>query len=109
MGCLDEGSRGADLSRGGGMQRRLAGIGARETQLTDGWNLVLTEPGACTRPSEVAALSRQFLPAQVPGTVTEVLEKANLFDRENPEALDCKDAWYLCRLFDEEPGEAILR
>jgi len=90
------------------MQRRLAGIGARETHLTDGWNLVLTEAGACGRPSEVAALST-FLPAPVPGTVAEALEKAGLFDRENPEPLDGKDAWYLCRLFDEEPGEATLR
>ncbi len=90
------------------MQRRLAGIGARETQLTDGWNLVLTEAGACAHPSSVAALS-QFLPAPVPGTVAEALEKAGLFDRENPEPLDGKDAWYLCRLFDEEPGEATLR
>ena len=91
------------------MQRRLAGIGARETQLTDGWNLVLTEAGACSCPSEVAAHSRQFLAATVPGTVAEALEKAGLFDRENPEPLDGKDAWYLCRLFDEAPGEATLR
>ena len=54
-------------------------------------------------------LSAQFIPAPVPGTVAAALEKAGLFDRENPEPLNTRDAWYLCRLFDAEPGDAILR
>ncbi|MBX4933234.1 glycoside hydrolase family 2 protein [Rhizobium bangladeshense] len=90
------------------MRGRLASIGARESVLSEGWNLVLTEPGACAVPHDIH-LSAQFIPAPVPGTVAAALEKAGLFDRENPEPLNTKDAWYLCRLFDAEPGEAILR
>ncbi|ANK93635.1 MULTISPECIES: glycoside hydrolase family 2 protein [Rhizobium] len=90
------------------MRGRLASIGARESMLSEGWNLILTEPGACAVPHDIP-LSAQFIPAPVPGTVAAALEKAGLFDRENPEPLNMKDAWYLCRLFDAEPGEAILR
>ena len=90
------------------MRGRLAGIGVREAPLIHGWNLVLTEPGVWTRPSDISFAS-QFIPAAVPGTVAQALEEAGLFDRENPAPLDGKDAWYVCRLFDEQPGPAILR
>ena len=90
------------------MQARLASIGAEESVLSEGWNLILTEPGACAVPHDIH-LSAQFIPAPVPGTVAAALEKAGLFDRENPEPLNTRDAWYLCRLFDAEPGKAILR
>jgi beta-mannosidase len=90
------------------MRGRLASIGAEESLLSEGWNLVLTEPGACATPHDIH-LSAQFIPAPVPGTVAAALERAGLFDRENPQPLNTKDAWYLTRLFDTEPGEAILR
>ncbi|WP_454852625.1 glycoside hydrolase family 2 protein [Rhizobium binxianense] len=90
------------------MRGRLASIGGEESPLSEGWNLVLTEPGACAVPHDIP-LSAQFVPAPVPGTVAAALEKAGLFDRENPEPLNTRDAWYVCRLFDAEPGEAILR
>jgi beta-mannosidase len=90
------------------MLGRLAGVGAREALLEHGWNLVLTEAGACRLPSDVP-FSSKFIPAPVSGTVAHALEAAGLFDRENPHPLDTKDAWYLCRLFDEEPGEVTLR
>ncbi|ULR44225.1 glycoside hydrolase family 2 protein [Rhizobium sp. K102] len=90
------------------MRGRLASIGAEESVLSEGWNLVLTEPDACAVPHDIP-LSARFIPAPVPGTVAAALERAGLFDRENPEPLNTKDAWYLCRLFDSEPGEAILR
>jgi beta-mannosidase len=90
------------------MQGRLASIGAEETPLTEGWNLVLTEAGSCAVPSDVPFAS-QFIPATVPGTVAQALENAGLFDRDNPYPLNARDAWYLCRLFDEEAGEAMLR
>lgn len=90
------------------MRGRLASIGAEESLLSEGWNLILTEPGACAVPHDIP-LSAQFIPAPVPGTVAAALEKAGLFDRENPEPLNTRDAWYLCRLFDAEPGDAILR
>jgi beta-mannosidase len=90
------------------MRGRLASVGAEEAPLTEGWNLVLTEPGACATPRDIPP-SSQFIAAPVPGTVAEALERAGLFDRENPEPLETKDAWYVCRLFDAEPGDAILR
>lgn len=90
------------------MQRRLAGIGAEEVLLTEGWNLVLTAPGAWETPADVS-IGAAFIPAMVPGTVAEALEKAGLFDRERPRPLDNQDAWYLCRLVDAAPGDAVLR
>src|SRR6478752_5554122 len=90
------------------MRGRLASIAAEEVALSEGWNLVLTEPGACANPHDLP-LSAQFIPAEVPGTVAGALERAGLFDRENPVPLDNRDAWYVCRLFDAAPGDAILR
>ncbi|KRB62839.1 beta-mannosidase [Rhizobium sp. Root708] len=90
------------------MRGRLASIGAETTPLSEGWNLVLTEPGACASPHELP-LSGHVIPAEVPGTVAAALERAGLFDRENPRPLDTQDAWYVCRLFDTPPGDAILR
>lgn len=90
------------------MGGRLASVGAEETLLSEGWNLVLTEPGACLTPHDIPPSSR-FIAAPVPGTVADALERAGLFDRENPEPLNTKDAWYVCRLFDAQPGDVILR
>jgi beta-mannosidase len=90
------------------MQGRLSEVGAKESLLGKGWNLVLTEAGSCVLPSDVPIAS-QFIPAPVPGTVAQALEGAGLFDRENPHALNTRDAWYLCRLFDEDAGDAVLR
>jgi beta-mannosidase len=86
----------------------MASIGAEETLLCEGWNLVLTEPDACANPHDLP-MSAQVIAAEVPGTVAAALEKIGLFDRENPQPLDTKDAWYVCRLFDAQPGEVILR
>ena len=90
------------------MRGRLASVGGEELLLAEGWNLILTEPDACATPQDISP-SSQFIPAPVPGTVAEALERAGLFDRENPEALNTRDAWYVCRLFDVEPGDALLR
>ncbi|MFK0334036.1 glycoside hydrolase family 2 protein [Rhizobium sp. NPDC090275] len=90
------------------MRGRLASIAAEEIALSEGWNLVLTEPGACANPHDLP-LSAQFIPAEVPGTAAAALERGGLFDRENPVPLDTRDAWYVCRLFDAAPGDAILR
>jgi beta-mannosidase len=91
-----------------GRSRRDQHWRAEETLLSEGWNLVLTEADACANPHDLP-LSAQMIAAEVPGTVAAALEKVGLFDRENPKPLDGKDAWYVCRLFDAEPGEAILR
>ncbi|TCU16471.1 glycosyl hydrolase 2 galactose-binding domain-containing protein [Rhizobium sullae] len=90
------------------MRGRLASVGAEEVLLSEGWNLVLTEPGTCATPRDIPPSSK-FIAAPVPGTVADALERAGLFDRENPEPLNTKDAWYVCRLFDVVPGDAILR
>ncbi|MFP3649085.1 hypothetical protein, partial [Paraburkholderia sp. SIMBA_054] len=45
--------------------------------------------------------------APVPGTVAEALEKSGHFDRNNPVALDNKQAWYFLDI-EETPGPATL-
>ena len=90
------------------MRGRLASVAAEEVLLSEGWNLVLTEPDAYATPHDIPPTS-QFIAAPVPGTVAAALEKAGLFDRENPQPLNTRDAWYVCRLFDAEPGDWILR
>jgi beta-mannosidase len=89
------------------MHGRLADISGK-TLLSEGWNLVLTDAGACASPSELP-VSAGLIPAPVPGTVAEALERAGLFDREHPHPLNGRDAWYLCRLVDAEAGNAVLR
>jgi beta-mannosidase len=89
------------------MDGRLASIGG-ETRLSEGWNLVLTDAGTCVSPSDVP-LSAGLIPAPVPGTVAEALEKAGLFDRTRPHPLNDRDAWYICRLVDADAGDAVLR
>src|SRR5438477_155717 len=56
------------------MRGRLASIGAEESLLSEGWNLILTEPGACAVPHDIP-LSAQLIPAPVPGTVAAGLEE----------------------------------
>ncbi|WP_337267791.1 glycosyl hydrolase 2 galactose-binding domain-containing protein [Oryzifoliimicrobium ureilyticus] len=90
------------------MRGRLAAIGADETALSEGWNLVLTEPSAYQSPQDLP-VNAPFVPAFVPGTVAQALENQGQFDRQKPVPLDDRDAWYICRLFGEEAGEAILR
>ncbi|MET0748192.1 MAG: glycoside hydrolase family 2 protein [Rhizobium sp.] len=90
------------------MQGRLESIGAEETPLTEGWTLVLSAAGAWADPSDIPHASH-FIAAPVPGTVAEALEKAGLFDRENARPLNDQDAWYLCRLSGQAPGDAVLR
>ncbi len=89
------------------MGGRLADLGDG-MRLSEGWNLVLTEAGTCLSPSDVP-LASGFIPAPVPGTVAEALERAGRFDRTRPQPLHDWDAWYICRLVDAEAGEAVLR
>ncbi len=88
------------------MQGRLADISG-DTLQSDGWNLVLTDAGACASPADLSLSA--VIPAPVPGTVAEALEKAGLFDREHSHPLNERDAWYLCRLVDVNAGDAVLR
>jgi beta-mannosidase len=76
-------------------------------RLNDGWVMCVTEPDRYATPDEIVA-SEDFIPASVPGTAAEALEKAERFDRENPVPLDDKDIWYILRLGADEPGAAFL-
>ncbi len=89
------------------MGGRLADLGGG-MRLSEGWNLVLTEAGTCLLPSDVP-LTSGFIPAPVPGTVAEALEKVGRFDRTRPQPLHDRDAWYISRLVDVEAGDAVLR
>ena len=89
------------------MGGRLADLGGG-MRLSEGWNLVLTDAGTCISPSDVP-LTSGFIPAPVPGTVAEALEKAGRFDRTRPQPLHDRDAWYICRLVDAKAGDAVLR
>ncbi|MCQ1837865.1 glycoside hydrolase family 2 protein [Neorhizobium galegae] len=83
-------------------------IGSKTSLLAEGWSLALTEPGACSLPSDLPP-DLEYLPAMVPGTVAAALEATGRFDRNNPEPLIDRDVWYRCRLAGEAPGPAILR
>ena len=70
--------------------------------------MALTEPGVYSLPSDLPP-DLECLPAMVPGTVAAALEAAGRFDRNHPEPLIDRDAWYRCPLAGEAPGPAILR
>lgn len=42
------------------MRGRLASIGAEESLLSEGWNLILTEPGACAVPHDIPLSHNSF-------------------------------------------------
>ena len=90
------------------MQGLLTAASVTESQLCANWSLVLTDANAWACPAEIAATAN-FIPAPVPGTVAQALERAGLFDRCAPRPLDIQDAWYICRLTSQAPGTAILR
>lgn len=83
----------------------LPGVSVR--RLDDGWVMCVTEPGRYATPEEIVA-GEDFIPAFVPGTAAEALEKAGRFDRDQPVPIDDKDVWYILRLGAEEPGKALL-
>ncbi|TWF43415.1 glycoside hydrolase family 2 protein [Neorhizobium alkalisoli] len=78
------------------------------TALDRSWSLCLTEPDAFALPRDIPA-DADRLDAIVPGTVAAALEALGRFDRNNPETLIDRDAWYQKSLADEAPGKAILR
>lgn len=86
----------------------LSVMGSKTSLLAEGWSLTLTEPGACPLPGDLPSGS-DTIPAIVPGTVAAALEAAGRFDRDNPEPLIDKDAWYRRSLAGETPGPAVLR
>jgi beta-mannosidase len=64
------------------------------TELTDGWSLAPTEPGACASPADLAD-HLEWQPAMVPGTVAVSVGPDDL-DRH--EDYDASDWWYRCRV-----------
>ncbi|MDO6962401.1 glycoside hydrolase family 2 protein [Rhizobium alvei] len=80
---------------------------ATKTEIAGDWSLVVTDAGACGKPSELPEKARA-LAAPVPGTVAEALERAGRFDRTNPIALNDRDFWYLAAISGERPGPVRL-
>ena len=83
---------------------RIAGDHARP--LNDGWRLAVTPAGACPSPAEAARLS-DWLPATVPGTAAEALERPGRWSRAAPAPLHDQDVWY--RTTPGETGRRTLR
>ncbi|MGV8937227.1 MAG: glycosyl hydrolase 2 galactose-binding domain-containing protein [Allorhizobium sp.] len=81
---------------------------ADERALEGGWTLLLSEPDRYAGPGGIDRRAAH-LAAAVPGTVAEALTKAGLFDPENPQALNNRDAWYFRSLEGEASGPAVLR
>ncbi|WP_433760512.1 glycoside hydrolase family 2 protein [Brucella anthropi] len=74
--------------------------------LSTGWRLAVIGPDAAQTPHD-AKSSTAINDAPVPGTVAEALEKSGHFDRNNPVALDNRQAWYFLDI-EETPGPATL-
>ena len=70
-------------------------------QLSTGWSLCLTPPGACAEPQGLAGIT-DWIAAEVPGTVAGALQNAGRTD-----AYDTQDVWYRTQL--PHTGPAILR
>ncbi|HET9472075.1 MAG TPA: hypothetical protein VFO24_13300, partial [Usitatibacter sp.] len=78
------------------MTTSLTGVridGRRLLPLDAGWELARTAPGACATPAQLAALSPDWRPACVPGTVGASLHA----DRDLPGPYDADDWWYRVR------------
>jgi len=82
-------------------------LGPDIRHLTDGWTLYLTTAGEWENPEGIP-VGHSAIPATVPGTVADALERAGQFDRTKPLDLDQTDAWYFCKL-KEPAGAATLQ
>ena len=84
----------------------------RRVELTDGWELCSTGPGAAVDPAALAALRPAWQPTVVPGTVADQLRRSGSLDPERAPDFDDRDWWYRCEL-DAEPnavsGSRVLR
>jgi beta-mannosidase len=88
------------------MSARLAGLEKRRS-LAGEWALVVSDANAYAAPGDIPANARS-IPAPVPGTVAEALEKAGKFDRADPPPLNDRDFWYLAAIEGEPAGPARL-
>ncbi|GAA0780118.1 glycoside hydrolase family 2 protein [Roseibium denhamense] len=82
------------------------GSALEERQLTDGWQLMVTEPGAYETAFAIEH-GWDWVDAKVPGTAAQALRDAGRFDRENPVPLHSKDVWYKC-WFTANPGTYVI-
>jgi beta-mannosidase len=73
-------------------------------ELTEGWTLTSTDPGACAAPEDLSD-DLKWQPAAVPGTVAVSVGPDDL-DRH--EDYDASDWWYRCRVLAPE-GEGRVR
>jgi len=81
------------------MPARLKSIaGHRRHELTAGWELCSTPPGAYDGPLELAAAKVAWLPVHAPATVAECLREAHLWSLDAPQRnFDSEDWWYRLR------------
>lgn len=81
-------------------------------ELTDGWELCSTDPGAAVDPAALATLCPAWQPAVVPGTVAGQLRRSGALDLDLAPNFDDRDWWYRCALEAEPnaaPGTRVLR
>jgi len=77
-------------------------------QLAAGWQVCCTPPAHCRDPENLAATSRDWLDASVPGTVADALRSAGLWSLDSsPRPFDDEDWWYRLR-FDAAAARAGL-
>lgn len=78
--------------------------GNEQTVLTDGWELVATDPGTASDPAALVASNPAWLPALVPGTAASSLRAAGAWSLDGPpRRFDAQDYWYRCRF--ETPAQ----
>ncbi|KTS42525.1 beta-mannosidase [Methylobacterium indicum] len=70
------------------------------------WEMIVTDPGACTNPGALDGLAG-FIPAPVPGTAAGALRAAGLWSDAAPTPLHGSDVWYRTRI--EGRGRETLR
>ncbi len=74
-----------------------------QTLLDAGWELLRTSPGAAATPDAVEALTEQWTPARVPGTLASAL-RAQGADPTSAGDFDATDVWYRLRF--RRPADA---
>lgn len=88
------------------MSARFTGHETRRSLAGD-WALVVSEANAYQTPGDIPAKARS-IPAPVPGTVAEALERTGKFDRTDPTPLNDRDFWYVAAIEGEPAGPARL-
>ncbi|MDX7953729.1 glycoside hydrolase family 2 protein [Lichenihabitans sp. Uapishka_5] len=79
---------------------------AGESPLDTNWILALSSPGAWATPADAAIGA--WLPAVVPGTAAEALERAGRWTRDAPAPLHDQDVWYRTEIDRQGPATLVF-